>query len=155
MWAKWKVLYKQEEALERVRVLVTDGQDQFGAAHRATGNDALPLPPPAPTGTPAGTTQGKQLDEYFDALAAAASTDQSVIAELVASNTRLTKANELLTKTNESLVAKLAKSSGRHTPAGVKRLCPHCKKTVVHAPDDCFELEKNSHKRPRGWVTRL
>ena len=113
------------------------------------------LPPPAPTGAPVGTTQGEQLDEYFDALAAAASTDQSVIAELVASNTRLTKANELLTKTNESLVAKLVKSSGRHTPAGVKRLCPHCKKTVVYAPDDCFELEKNSHKRPREWVTRL
>eukprot|EP00957_Ditylum_brightwellii_P043633 3307584-Ditylum_brightwellii.AAC.1 len=108
-WAHWKRLYKEEEALERVRVLATDGQDQFGAAHRATGNDAPPSPPPsAPTGAPTGSTQGEQLDEYFDALAAAATTDQSVLAELVASNTRLTKANELLTKTNESLVAKLA-----------------------------------------------
>ena len=87
---------------------------------------------------------------------AAASTDQSVLVELVASNTRLTKANELLTKTNKSLVAKLAaKPGGRHTPAGIKKLCPHYKKTVVHAPNDCFELEKNSHKRPRGWVTGL
>ena len=155
-WARWKKLYKEEEALERVRVLATDGQDQFGAAHRATGNDAPPAPPPAPTGPPTGSTQGEQLDEYFDALAAAASTDQSVLAELVASNTRLTKANELLTKTNESLVAKLAaRPDRRHTPAGPKKLCPHCKKMVVHAPSDCFELESNKDKRPRGWVTGL
>ena len=102
------------EALEKVRVLATGGQDQFGAAHRATCTDArAPSPPPAPTGAPSGTTQGKQLDEYFDALAPATSTDQSMLAELVAPNTCLTKANELLTKTNESLVAKLAKSGGQ------------------------------------------
>jgi len=95
-------------------------------------------------------------------LAAAATTDQSVLAELVAANARLTKANEILTKTNESLVAKLAtRSGGRHapagrnTPAGPRKLCPHCKKMVAHAPDDCFELEKNKDKRPRGWVTGL
>ena len=74
-WARWKQLYKQEEALKRVRVLVTDGQDQFGAAHRATGTNVPPPPPSAPTGAPTGTTQGAQLDEYFDALAAASSTD--------------------------------------------------------------------------------
>ena len=176
-WAKWKKLYKEEEALERVRVLATDGQDQFGAAHRATGNytppillvqpfvSPVPAPvpaPPAPTPDPTGSTQGEQLDEYFDALAAAATTDQSILAELVAANARLTKANEILTKTNESLVAKLATRSGgrhapagRYTPAGPRRLCPHCKKMVAHAPDDCFELEKNKDKRPRGWVTGL
>ena len=169
MWAKWKKLYKEEEALERVRVLATNGQDQFGAAHRAIGNyvppvlplvspaPAPPAPaPPAPTGVPTGSTQGEQLDEYFDALAAAATTDQSILAEVVAANARLTMANEILIKTNESLVAKLAaKSGGRHTPAGPKKLCPHCKKMVVHAPDDCFELEKNKDRRPRGWVTGL
>ena len=161
--------YKEEEALERVRVLATDGQDQFGAAHRATGTyvpPVLPLvsPAPAPTvpaptaSTPVhtGSTQGEQLDEYFDALAAAATTDQSILAELVAANARLTTANKILTKTNELLVAKLAaKPGGRHTPAGPKKLCPHCKKMVVHAPDDCFELEKNKDRRPRGWVTGL
>ena len=64
--------------------------------------------PPAPTPVPTGSTQGEQLDEYFDALAAAATTDQSILAELVAANARLTTANKILTKTNESLVAKLA-----------------------------------------------
>ena len=83
-----------------MRVLATDGQDQLGGAHCTTGTNVPPPPPSAPIGAPTGTTQGEQLDEYFDALAAAASTDQSVLAELVASNTRLTKANKLLTKIN-------------------------------------------------------
>jgi len=98
------------------------------------------------------------LGEYFDALAAAASTDQNVLLELVASNTRLTKANEalqasitLLTKNNEALVAKLAQSGIANTanPVKAKKLCPHCKRLVAHLPDDCFELEKN---KGRGAV---
>jgi hypothetical protein len=40
--------------------------------------------------------QDEVLGKYFDALAATASTNQNVLSELVASNTRLTKANKAL-----------------------------------------------------------
>ena len=43
-----------------------------------------------------GKTQGESLDEYFDALAAVASMDQNVLAELVANVTKLTAANATL-----------------------------------------------------------
>ena len=122
---------------------------------------AEPEPPSAPS-------QDDALGEYFDALAAAASTNQNVLLELVASNTRLTKANEalqasitLLTKNNEALVAKLARSgiantaNPNPTPVKAKKLCPHCKRLVMHLPDDCFELEKNKGRRRWGWVSVL
>jgi hypothetical protein len=36
----------------------------------------------------------------------------------------------------------------------VKRYdCKNCsKKDVVHKQDDCFSLEKNASKRPKGWI---
>ena len=63
-------------------------QDQFGAAH-GSGLLALsdaPLP-----------SQTEALDEYFDALATAASTGKEILEELVHSNTVLTKSNAELT----------------------------------------------------------
>jgi hypothetical protein len=39
----------------------------------------------------------------------------------------------------------------RHkTPWKEKKLCPNCNKEVVHNPADCFSLEANKAKRPKG-----
>ena len=36
------------------------------------------------------------------------------------------------------------------TPWKEKKLCPNCNK-LVHNPADCFSLEANKDKRPKGW----
>ena len=129
-----------------------------------TGDEIVPGAPPG--ALPIGKTQGESLDEYFDALAAAASTDQNVLAELVANVTKLTAANTTLmeavsqlTKVNAPLSEKVQKAGWGRGYKGAnprpKKLCPHCKKMGVHAPNDCFELEKNKDRRARGWVTGL
>ena len=46
-------------------------------------------------------------------------------------------------------------NSNRHkTPWKEKKLCPNCNKEVVHDPADCFSLEANKDKRPKGWGTK-
>ena len=64
-----------------------------------------------------GNTQGESQDEYFDALVAAASTDQNVLSKLVANVTKLTAANATLTeavlqliKANTALSEKVQKA---------------------------------------------
>ena len=114
----------------------------------------------ATSGPPEGALEG-----YFDTLAAAASTDQNVLAELVESVAKLTKTNaELvqavasLTKANEVL-RNPGQQGGRSGRGGgewrTKKHCKNCKLEVFHAPDDCFELEKNKERRFRGWVSRM
>ena len=104
-------------------------------------------------------TPPKTLDEYFNALAASATTENSVLAKLV-------KANATLTATNATLVASvtvLTNAIGAQAPTKLcgtgtprpKHKCPNCKKEVVHKADDCFEPEKNTHKRFEGWVSGL
>ncbi len=147
-WAKWKEIYKDAHAKAKVITKAQHGQDQFGAANHVSNQ--------------APQTQGDALDEYFDALAAAATTDKNVLEELVTSNATLTKANAELVSANAALTkanaALTAKVNGKASPAAGARkpkLCPNCKKEVYHAPDDCFELEKNKDKRPPGWRSRL
>ena len=46
-------------------------------------------------------------------------------------------------------------NSIRHkTPWKEKKLCPNCNKEVVHNPADCFSLEANKDKCPKGWGTK-
>ncbi len=40
------------------------------------------------------------------------------------------------------------------TPWKEKKLCPNCNKEVVHNPMDCFALEANKAKRPKGLGTK-
>jgi hypothetical protein len=37
------------------------------------------------------------------------------------------------------------------TPWKEKKLCPNCKKVVIHNPAECFFLEENKDKCPKGW----
>ena len=85
-WAKWKDLYKTAEAREKVQMQATNGKDPFGAAHHAGKGNLVTLAyvPTAPAAAAAtfpsskphsGKTQGEALADYFNALAAAASTN--------------------------------------------------------------------------------
>ena len=160
-------MYKAAEAKEKVCLQATGGKYQFGAAHLSSKGNLIPfayVPPASAAAATTGLTEGA-LEGYFDALAAAASTDQNVLAELVESVAKLTKTNaELvqavasLTKANEVLRTqgqqggKAERGGGEWRP---KNYCKNCKMETVHPPDDCFELEKNKHKRFWGWVSRL
>ena len=125
----------------------------------------MPPVPGAPPGPPpSGKTQGEQLDEYFNALVLAATTDQGILAELVTNNSKLTMANSdlvtavaVLTKANAVLTTKLGQrgGGGAGQEARVFVKCLHCKKRKTHAPDDCYELEKNKEKRFEGWKSCL
>ena len=74
-------------------------------------------------------------------------------------NSDLITAVAKLTKANAVLTTKLGQSGGgRRSGGGAGRVFakyPHCKKMVAHAPDDCFELEKNEGKRFDGWKSCL
>eukprot|EP00957_Ditylum_brightwellii_P044375 3367195-Ditylum_brightwellii.AAC.1 len=108
-------MFKKAEARAKVCFLATGRKDQSRAAYCA---EEMPPIPPAPAGAPPlGKTQGEHMDEYFDALALAASTDQGVLTEMVAPNSKLTKANldlvtfvAQLTKANEAVTAKLGQA---------------------------------------------
>ena len=135
-------------------------QDQFGAAHGSgllAPTDALP---PAQT---------EALDEYFDALAAAASKEKEILEELIRSNTVLTKSNTELTETTVKLTKIIAdltgqlkwaqgniRGGGRENKQKKQTIhCPNCKVVGFHKPDNCFELVKNKAKRPASWKTCL
>ena len=76
----WKTHYKEADHQAKISLIAAGGKDQFGAAHEA--GSAGYAPPPAPPWGPPDTPT-KTLDEYFDALAAAVTTEKSVLAELV------------------------------------------------------------------------
>ena len=115
-------MYKAAEAKEKVCLQATGGKYQFGAAHLSSKGNLVPfayVPPASAAAATPGPPEGA-LEGYFDALAAAASTDQNVLAKLVESVAKLTKANaelvqavETLTKANEVLSSHAPQRNGR------------------------------------------
>ena len=113
-------------------------------------------PPPAQTDA---------LDEYFDALAAVASTEKEILDDLVRSNTVLTNIKEelteitvKLTKIIDDLTVQFKRAQGNTRGGGRENKqkkqtthCPNCKVEGFHKPDDCFELVKNKAKRLAAW----
>ena len=159
-WGAWKTLYKVAEAKEKVRIQAAGGKDQFGAAHLSGEGHLTPFdstPPASEADATSGPPEGA-LEGYFDSLAAAASTDQNVLAELVKSVAELTKTNAQLVQQVTALT-KLGQQGERGGRNGrdtrTIQLCKNCKKEVFHKPEDCFELEANKKKRYPGWKTCL
>ena len=116
------------------------------------------MPPAAAAAATSGPPEGA-LEGYFDALAAAASTDQNVLAELVKSVAELTKTNAELVQTVAALT-KLGQQGGRSGRGGresrTMKLCKNCKLEVYHAPDDCWlQVEKISLGRPTYLVRAI
>ena len=118
------------------------------------------------------------MEDMFDNFANAATTDGTVLAELVKTNAVLTKINseltttvDKLTKTNADLVRKVGSGGGGggsgggsgssggsalrdKFPSGKRdkpEKCVHCGKTVMHKDEDCYELAKNAHLRPKNF----
>ena len=115
------------------------------------------------------TRSADDMEKYFDALYVALTTRKEVLEELVKANAALTTTNAELLASVASLVKankKLFHQMGNRlnnknctledSPAPrPKTLCPHCNIEVMHAPNNYFNLEKNSNILPRGWKSRL
>ena len=181
-WENWKRLYTEHERLANVNKRASGGRDKFGAANSAThGNKPADI-------RGGGARQSvsfesspqllEQMEDMFDNFANAATTDGTVLAELVKTNAVLTKINseltttvDKLTKTNADLVRKVGSGGGGggsgggsgssggsalrdKFPSGKRdkpEKCVHCGKTVMHKDEDCYELAKNAHLRPKNF----
>ena len=100
------------------------------------------------------------IEDYFDNLAAAATTEKVVLGKLTSAIAMLTTNNEALVATNAKLAAevtnftrKLGRNTGGDTSGKsaykcIPSTCLHCKKEGFHNPDACLELGKNAINRP-------
>ena len=160
-WASWKKMYKESDRNSRVKKQSVGGQDQFGASHSALSQ----VPQSQQSNGP--TKSATDLDKYFDALAAAVTTEKWVLEELMKANAALATTNTELLASVSSLIKSSDQIScrvGNHHsnltfedyPAPrPKTMCPHCNIILMYAPNNCFYLEKNATIRPRGWKSCL
>ena len=107
------------------------------------------------------------LKDYFNKLAAAATTEKIVLEKLTAAIAALTINNEALIATKSKLAAEVtnptkrlgrntgSKTSGTTTDKQIPKTCPHFKKEGFHNPDTCLELAKNASRRPHNWKSSL
>ena len=148
-WSAWKKLYKADGQRTKVKKQSIGSQDQFGTAHGALRHA------PQTQQVNGMTRLASDLDEYFDALSAAATTEKGVLEELVKYNSTLTTTNaelsaavDSLIKANYQLSLQLGNRRNNRTCEDYsvslpKTLCLHCKTEVMHAPNNGFKLEKN------------
>ena len=80
-------MLKAADRKAKVKKQAVGGQDQFGAAH----DTFRQAPEPDKANGP--TMSATDLDEYFDALAAAATTENNAMEGLVRDNAALTNTN--------------------------------------------------------------
>ena len=107
-WDAWKTAYKTAGMKERVRRLATDENATHGALLQTV----------APQGTAIDDLVNKDdLEDYFENLTAAATTEKVVLAQLMAAIAAMTINNEALVATNSKLVAEVKKP---HKKAGIK-----------------------------------
>ena len=154
-WSKWQSVYLQADQRANVRKPRDDKDGSALGAFQRPQWKHVPSATAPLVGDPMPTLD--VLTTGFDNLANAATTDKAVLETLVETNRQLTTTNATLTATNERLTKELAqfkRQNGRQSGGAEKKLCPHCKKYVAHAPEDCFELEENADKRPKGWRLR-
>ena len=157
-WDAWKTAYKTTNMKERVLRLAT-GEN---AAH-GTLRHILP-----PQGTAIGDLANKDdLEDYFNNLAAAATTEKVVLSQLTAAIAVVTINNKALVATNSKLVAEvtnLTRRLGRNSDGATSgntldkrspKTCLDCKKEGFHKPDTCLELAKNAIRRPTIWKIAL
>ena len=107
------------------------------------------------------------LEDYFDNIAAATTTEKVVLEQLTAAIAAMTINNEALMATNSKLVAEvktLTRRLGRNSDGATStntldkrspKTCPHCKKEGFHKLDTCLKLSKNAIKLPPNWKSSL
>ena len=97
-WNAWKMAYKTADMKDRVRQLATGENAAHGALHQTVD----------PKGTKMDDLVNKDdLEDYFDKIAAAATTAKVVLAQLTAAIAAMTINNEALVAPNSKLVAEV------------------------------------------------
>ena len=157
-WDAWETAYKTSDMKERVRRLDTGENAAHGALRQTV----------APQGTAIDDLANKyDLKDYFNNLAAAATTEKFVLEQIPAAIAALTINNEALVATKSKLAAEvtnLTRRLGQNTDSATSattaenrspKTCPHCKKEGFHKPDTCLELAKNASRRPPNWKISL
>ena len=114
------------------------------------------------------------LDGYFDNIASAATNEKFFLEDLVDNLTIFATSNTEMADTIKNIWRKSAASATTQqfveeavsvlfswscvtTTGGGSRekLCPNCKMELWHKPDDCFELARNSARRPSVWTSKF
>ena len=158
-WNAWKMAYKTSEMKDRVQRLATGENASLGALRQTL----------APQGTAIYNLVNKDdLEDCFDNIAAAATNEKSVLAQLTVAIAAMTINNEALVATNSKLVAEVTTltirmvrnsngAASKNTPTDKRspKTCPHCKKEGFHKPDSCLELSKNTSRRLPNWKSSL
>ena len=156
--------------------------EQFGAANEASigtplGTNKCDTKPHLAAEDELNTGGGTmEMEGIFDNLAAAAINDKAVLAQLTDNNTKLVNTNDQLAATLKRLtnetkqlqqeINTLIQYVGGNTGGGGNTTnntrgsgsschCPNYKLEVYHAPDTCYELEKNASRRQAGWRSGL
>ena len=151
-WNAWNTAYKTDSMKDRFRRLATGENAAHGALRQTE----------APKGTVIDDLVNKDdLEDYFDNIAAAATTEKVVLAQLTAAIAAITINNEALVATDSKLVAEVttptrrlgrnpdgATSTNTPTDKQIPKTCPHCKKEGFHKPATCLELSNNAIRRP-------
>ena len=169
-WDTWCTMYTTAYSRAQTKRRAAGGRDEFGSAHVASvaGRQAVEAPLRNVDEDEA-VLDREAMDGYMDNIAAAATNQKELLEQLVENNTKLAASNEELVATNKKLTNECRQlreennslrrggQAGARTarPSGPMKMCPNCKRMVRHEPDDCFELEKNAHKRYPGWKSCL
>ena len=146
-WNAWKTAYKTSDMKDRVRRLAMGENDAHGALRQTA----------APQGTAIDDLVNKDdLEDYFDNIAAAATTEKVVLAQLTSAIAAITINNKALVATNSKLVEEVtnltrrlgqkydgAASTNMPPEKRIPKTFPHCKKEGFHKPDTCLELSNN------------
>ena len=97
----------------------------------------------------------KALEGYFDNLAVAVVNEKSVLEQLVENNTKLAANNKSLVAMVKKLtgdIKNLERDNDRLNKVGQSirglTLFYHCNREGYHAPDACYELEKQITRAP-------
>ena len=124
-WCAWKKMYNVADRKAKVKKKSVGVQDRFGAAHGALTQAPQSQQANGPTMLEA------DLDEYFDNLSAASTTDKGVLEELVKSNASLTTTNtelstsvDSLINSNEQLSRRVGNRRNKHTQKDSPAPCP-------------------------------
>ena len=151
-WNAWKTVYQTADMKDRVRRLAMGENSAHGALRQTA----------APQGTAIDDLVNKyDLEDYFDNIAAAATTENVVLTQLTDEKAATTINNETLVATDSKLVAEVTTlkkrlvrnsdgtaSTNMPTDKQSTNTFPHCKKEGFHKPHTCLELSKNASRRP-------
>ena len=143
---------------ERVRRIATGKNDAHDALRQTV----------APQGTEIDNHANKNdLEDYVYNLAAAATKEKVVLAQLMAGIAAMTINNKALVATESKLVAEvtnLTKMLGRNSDGAtstntpdkrIPKTFPHCKTEGFHKPENCLKISKNASRRPPNQKSSL